>query len=110
MKARISQKIKDWDQFRCLASQGFKIRCHTHTHVYLGTAEVWAGLELSMQKLLDQLCQPRTLFTHPFCGRDHIFESSPALGRKAGFVYCVGVDQRFLTPDRSAPDVLPSRI
>jgi len=48
----------DWDQLRSLASQGFEIGCHTHTHIDLGTADeqtVWADLELSRRKLYDMI-------------------------------------------------------
>jgi len=122
----------DWDQLRSLASQGFEIGCHTHTHIDLGTADeqtVWADLELSRRKLYEQMGQPTTLFAYPFGGRDNISERSRALVRKAGFVCCAGcfgginpgmgpafdlnrisIGQGFVTPDQFALDLFLKRI
>jgi peptidoglycan/xylan/chitin deacetylase (PgdA/CDA1 family) len=83
----------DWSQLRSLASQGFEIGCHTHTHIDLGTADertAWAELESSKGELHEQLGRSPTLFAYPFGGRDNISERSRALVRKAGFVCCAG--------------------
>lgn len=121
-----------WDQVRSLASQGFEIGCHTHTHIDLGAADeqtVWAELELSSRELREQLSHPTTLFAYPFGGRDNISERSRALVRKAGFVCCaacfggvnpstghafdlnrISIGQGFLTPDQFALDLFLNRV
>lgn len=82
----------EWDQLRCLASQGFEIGCHTDSHIDLGTADVEtvrAELEVSKRKLEDQLGRPARLFAYPFGGRNNISERSRKLVREAGFICCV---------------------
>jgi peptidoglycan/xylan/chitin deacetylase (PgdA/CDA1 family) len=80
-----------WDQVRALASQGFDIGCHTDTHIDMGTSDpetVRRELEVSRQKLQQELGQRPTLFAYPFGGREHISERSIALVREAGFASC----------------------
>lgn len=122
----------DWDQVRSLASQGFEIGCHTHTHIDLGTADeqtAWAELKLSKRKLHEELGRPTPLFAYPFGSRNNINERSRALVRKAGFVCCAanfgGVNPRtgnvfdinripvgpgFVTPEQFGLDILLRRV
>jgi peptidoglycan/xylan/chitin deacetylase (PgdA/CDA1 family) len=82
----------EWDQLRCLASQGFEIGCHTDSHIDLGTADVEtvrAELEVSKRKLEDQLGRPARLFAYPFGGRNNISPRSLELVREAGFTCCL---------------------
>jgi peptidoglycan/xylan/chitin deacetylase (PgdA/CDA1 family) len=82
-----------WDHVRGLAQQGFEIGCHTATHINMGISDpetVRAELELSKQKLQQELGKSIDLFAYPFGGPDQISERSLQLVREAGFVSCLG--------------------
>jgi peptidoglycan/xylan/chitin deacetylase (PgdA/CDA1 family) len=81
----------DWDQVRSLASQGFEIGSHTHSHLDLGTADVPTvreELQASQHKLLQELGHTARLFAYPFGGRENISVRSRELVREAGFICC----------------------
>ena len=122
----------DWDQVRSLVSQGFEIGSHTDSHVDLGTANaetVRSELEISKQKLHQQLGRPVRLFAYPFGGRDNISERSLELVRQAGYVCCLSafgganaptaspfdlhrivIGQGFITPNQFGLDLLLGRV
>jgi peptidoglycan/xylan/chitin deacetylase (PgdA/CDA1 family) len=82
-----------WDQVRALADQGFEIGCHTDTHIDMGTVDektIRMELEISKQKLREQLGRPTPLFAYPFGARSNITPHSRELVRQAGFSCCVG--------------------
>lgn len=82
----------NWDQVRSLAAQGFEIGGHTDTHIDLGTSDehtVRAELEVSKQKLREQVGVPAKLFAYPFGGQNNITHRTRELVREAGFSCCV---------------------
>jgi peptidoglycan/xylan/chitin deacetylase (PgdA/CDA1 family) len=81
----------DWDELRSLASQGFEIGSHTHTHIDLATAEeatIREELATSQRRLLEELGKQARLFAYPFGGRANISASARQLVREAGFICC----------------------
>jgi hypothetical protein len=122
----------DWDQVRSLVSQGFEIGSHTDSHIDLGTANVETArseLEISKQKLHQQLGRPVRLFAYPFGGRNNISERSLELVRQAGYACCLSafgganaptaspfdlhrivIGQGFITPDQFGLDLLLGRV
>jgi peptidoglycan/xylan/chitin deacetylase (PgdA/CDA1 family) len=122
----------DWDQVRSLVSQGFEIGSHTDSHIDLGTANVETArseLEISKQKLHQQLGRPVRLFAYPFGGRNNISERSLELVRQAGYACCLSafgganaptaspfdlhrivIGQGFITPNQFGLDLLLGRV
>lgn len=121
----------DWEQVRSLASQGFEIGSHTHTHLDLGAADVAtvrAELQASQQKLREELGRPARFFAYPFGGRENISERSRELVREAGFDCCasccggvnpptvdpyqinrIGIAEWFVTPQQLGFELLTGR-
>lgn len=122
----------DWDQVRSLASQGFEIGNHTHSHVDLGSADAeTARVELltSQDKLAQELGRPARLFAYPFGGRENMSEHSRELVREAGFICCascygglndpladpyrvnrIGIAEWFSTPQQFGFELLMGRV
>jgi peptidoglycan/xylan/chitin deacetylase (PgdA/CDA1 family) len=80
-----------WDNVRALASQGFEIGAHTHTHVDMGSADaatLRADLLRSRQAIQRELGLTVRLFAYPFGGREHITDAALALVRELGYECC----------------------
>lgn len=121
-----------WDQLRSLADQGFEFGCHTDTHIDMGSADeqtVRTELELSTQKLRQELGVSADLFAYPFGDRQHINERSLGLVRELGFSCCascyggtnppladpydirrIGVAGWFRTPHQFGFELLTNRV
>lgn len=90
-----------WDQLRALVAQGFEIGCHTDTHIDMGSADeqtVRTELQLSKQKLRQELGVSTELFAYPFGGKQHINERSRELLRELGFCCCASCYGGFNAP------------
>ena len=82
----------NWDQLRALASQGFEIGSHTHTHVDMGTTDpavIREELDRSKQTLRQELGVSAKLFAYPFGDPGNITEGSRRLVKEAGFDCCL---------------------
>jgi|HubBroStandDraft_1064217.scaffolds.fasta_scaffold55747_1 peptidoglycan/xylan/chitin deacetylase (PgdA/CDA1 family) len=80
-----------WDHLRSLVAQGFEIGCHTDTHIDMGRADadtVRRELEVSKQKINQELGITVQLFAYPFGDRQNISDCSRQLVRDLGFVCC----------------------
>jgi peptidoglycan/xylan/chitin deacetylase (PgdA/CDA1 family) len=121
----------NWDQLRTLVAQGFEIGCHTDTHIDMGSADeqtVRTELELSKQKLRQELGVSTELFAYPFGGKQNISEQSRKLVREHGFCCCascyggsnppladpyyirrIGIAEWFRTPHQFGFELLTNR-
>jgi peptidoglycan/xylan/chitin deacetylase (PgdA/CDA1 family) len=80
-----------WDNVRSLVSQGFEIGAHTATHIDMGRADgetMRAELELSRQRIKEELGISAQLFAYPFGGPENISERARDLVRELGFICC----------------------
>lgn len=120
-----------WDQLRSLADQGFEFGCHTDTHIDMACADeqtVRGELELSKEKLRQELGVSTKLFAYPFGGKQHINERSLELVRENGFSCCascyggsnapladpydirrIGIAGWFMTPHQFGFELLTNR-
>lgn len=97
----------NWEQVRGLASMGFDIGAHTHTHIDMGkcaTDLIREELALSRDTLRRELGRKVDLFVYPFGGRDNITDQAIELVKEAGFQSCAschgGVNPRIADPYR----------
>lgn len=80
-----------WDHVRSLVAQGFEIGTHTDTHIDMGSADVETSrreLQVSRQKINQELGISAELFAYPFGDRGNITERSRDLVRELGFTCC----------------------
>ena len=81
-----------WDNLRALTAQGFEIGAHTDTHIDMGSAQlenVRAELQVSRDRIFQELGISPSLFAYPFGDLCHISESARQLVRDVGFTCCV---------------------
>jgi peptidoglycan/xylan/chitin deacetylase (PgdA/CDA1 family) len=81
-----------WDHVRSLVSQGFEIGSHTHTHIDMARVDretIRGELEVSKQRIQQELGSSVQLFAYPFGGPEHISDDARALVLDAGFSCCV---------------------
>lgn len=80
-----------WDNVRSLVAQGFEIGAHTDTHIDMGSADAQTlrtELEVSKQKINQELGISVQLFAYPFGNRENISDRSRQLVRDLGFACC----------------------